>query len=431
MTRTGAAQAQAALTALGLPPSAPQATNVGGQLVPPTEQQMQDYWNALAAYVASARSAVKAAFDNAEHAAQANFDQATIVLQTLLASLPIRPPAALPRSWTPPSVAQTSVVYGNVRSWLEGMKRTTVTNGVHSIVYSPSQAPEATPAQTNPTVPQTGTGSGGSPFTTFSIPNVSPTNLPVSNVAQASELYGDQYAYVGGTQYSAVTNDKTSVVAGHVSSTIRSGQDVNIWGGKTTTIYGTNSTTVHGESDTYIHGVQIATNDQIHITADVVKLAVAVATASAVGISLAVHILKMDFGGFVITNDQFSHRIGHHSHEDDQHLLDRVGDRVAHGSQRSVHRFSGSGFRSRADRYRHGHRARPRRVCFSGTRNVPLRRHRHAGRLGRKAVRCQQARRDPHGLPRKPQTGRRPEMPVERHVGDRRLDRRVVDQRRW
>ncbi|MGD0526283.1 MAG: type VI secretion system tip protein TssI/VgrG [Polyangiaceae bacterium] len=311
VTQAGASQAQAALTNLGAAPSPPPTTYVNGRYVPPTIEQTEDYWNALHSYLSSALSAVQTAFDNAVKAAQANLNQATTVLEALLVSLPIRPPATLPRSWIPTSVAQNSSVYGNVLSWLEGMKRTTVTHGIHSIVYSPLKAPQATPAQTNPSVPLVGTGSGGSPFTTFSLPNVDPGNLPVSNVAQSSEIYGDRYSYLAGTQYAAITNDKTTVVAGHVSSTIRSGQDTTVYGNTSSTVNGHAHSFISGGQDSTIHsgqtvhvtggktstvvGVNFSGTAPLNVSADVLKLAMAAVTMS-------VSILKIDLGVMVLKN---------------------------------------------------------------------------------------------------------------------------------
>ncbi len=241
---------------------------------------------------------MKGVFDAAVVAAQANLDQAQRNLQTLLAALPIRPPATFPQGWTRTSVAQSGNVYGNVRSWLEGMKRTTVTHGVHSVVYSPSQAPQATPAQTTPSVPVAPSPSAGSAFVTFSVPSVDPNVVPASNVAQASELYGDQYAYVGGTQYTAVTSDKTTVVAGHVSSTIRSGQDVTVSGGKMATINGGETVNVTGGKTSTVVGVNFSGTAPMNISADVMKLAMAAVTMS-------VHVMKIDTGLLCLKTSEY------------------------------------------------------------------------------------------------------------------------------
>jgi type VI secretion system secreted protein VgrG len=303
-------------------------------------------------------------YTNNANTAQTNLTTAQTNLEEALAALPIRPPVNLPWPWTPTSVAASSNVYGNSRSWLEGMSRTTITHGVHSVVYSPAQAPQATPSQTQPTVPTAGTGSTGTQFTQWVRPawgdsgtaqtppaqgwSVPVTSVPAqaiappSTVAQASELWGDQYSYVDGSQFTAIGHDKTSVVGGHVSSAIWSGQDSTIHGNQTSTVTGDHTTQVNGDNsstvnghahsfigggqDSTVHGGQSVTitggktstvvgvnfsgTAPLNISADVLKLAMAVASVNITLASMNVFDVHLNAGIFTTTQTMFTVKNG-------------------------------------------------------------------------------------------------------------------------
>jgi type VI secretion system secreted protein VgrG len=274
VNQTAAAQAQSGLMGLGPPPTPARYYS--------SEDGPTQYRLALQAYDGQARAVVKAAFDAAVTAAQGTLNSAQVTLEALLETLPIRPPGMLPASWVDHSIATTSVVYGNARSWLDGMSRTTVTHGVHSVVYSPANAPQATPSEPNTVIIPP-----GSSYVMFQRPSVDSTVIPTSNVAQASEIYGDQYSFLSGSQNAAITGNKTTIVAGHQSTTIQGGQDTTVHNHASTTIHGGRDTTIYDGQTTTIYGVRFGFDIGMYLAVDLLKIALTAANFSIYGMSTA------------------------------------------------------------------------------------------------------------------------------------------------
>ena len=177
------------------------------------------------------------------------------------------------------TTAQTSEVYGNQFSWINGATSSTVTSGSKAMVIALGTRP--VPLWSNldwsDVAPDTGLGT---PFTAA----VTPPN-PTSDhtIAQVSAAMGHQWSFVDGDQHVKITGHKTANIAG--------GQTTNINGGQSTTadtqethVKNSYKTAVSAEDITWAFKFGMCTGLAISVNTLAINLT---------GVSLSLHIMAI------------------------------------------------------------------------------------------------------------------------------------------
>ncbi|HVY49596.1 MAG TPA: type VI secretion system tip protein TssI/VgrG [Minicystis sp.] len=99
-------------------------------------------------------------------------------------------------------------------------------------------------------------------------------DVPDEATAQTTALHGNQFSWVHGSQQTHITGGKTTTIDGHVTSTVGAGQSSTINGKQESTVNGDQSSTVNGMKTSFVAGSQFSAVLPIHLTADLVKLAI-------------------------------------------------------------------------------------------------------------------------------------------------------------
>ncbi len=190
-----------------------------------------------------------------------------------------RSPIRCPPSTRPPTSRSARRCTGDTFAWVDGSTTSTVTSGTHTVVFSPAQLarrrgrrrlfPSPLPPPAHPI----------------------PTPQSDSRVAQAAELYGNQWSWVVGDVNATITGTKTSVVNGDVGSTTNGSVDTTITGSQTTHVP-TQSTHVTTSTKT-----AVATAD---LTA--FKLAITGLAMNLNGVAIAFNAMKIDITVFKLAN---------------------------------------------------------------------------------------------------------------------------------
>ena len=219
------------------------------------------------------------------------------------------------------AVAQASTVYGNTYAWVNGGTTSTVTAGSHTTVYAPVRSP-VTPDRL-PTQPPT---PGQAPPVPIPVPSTD------GRVAQAAEVYGNQYSWVDGTvtttvkagthaevyapspvrsnaaphhtepttaQSTALHGDQYSWVDGSVNATVTGDKDTTVNGSVDTTILGSQTTHVPSQATHVTTSLKTAV-DTWDLTA--FKTAITGLAVSINGVTASFNALKIDFTVFKLAN---------------------------------------------------------------------------------------------------------------------------------